>query len=137
MDIKYIYHIHPHSPFPCAHHLPLVSTPGKDICFPLLFTFLKCILIVQGGFAVILQACIYHALIKLAPPLLTLSLSPCSPNVQQLTVQYIMLYSYIDGLFQYFNSVTFSLPLLPPVGPSYSLIQFCSLSLYMYIYTYM
>jgi hypothetical protein len=42
----------------------------------------KCILIVQGSFT-----CIYHALIKLVTPcplLLTHSLSPYSPNIQQL-----------------------------------------------------
>jgi hypothetical protein len=37
---------------------------------PVLFSwpsFLKCILMVQGWFTLVLQTCIYHALIKLAP----------------------------------------------------------------------
>jgi hypothetical protein len=61
----------------------------------------KWILIVQGGFDLVLQVCIYPAFFTLtpSPPLLTNSLSPCIPNIQQLTVQYIILYSYIDGLF--------------------------------------
>jgi hypothetical protein len=37
-----------------------------------------------------------------SPPLLPHSQSPCSPNIQQLTVQHIVLYSDIDG-FQYFS----------------------------------
>jgi hypothetical protein len=36
-------------------------------------------------------------------PLLTLSLLPCSHNIQQLKVHYIILFSYIDKLFQYFS----------------------------------
>jgi hypothetical protein len=45
--------------------------------FNLLSSFLiMCILIVHGSFTLILQGCIYHALMKLIPPLLTLSLSP-------------------------------------------------------------
>jgi hypothetical protein len=36
MDTKQIYHIYPHSPFPCAHPLPLTPTPKKGLdqwCF--------------------------------------------------------------------------------------------------------
>jgi hypothetical protein len=37
---------------------------------------------------------------QINPPLVTDSLSPCSPNIQQLTLQCIILYSYRDGLYQ-------------------------------------
>jgi hypothetical protein len=56
---------------------------------------------------------VYHVLIELTYPLfITLSLSPCSCNIQQLTIQSIMLCSYIDGLFQYFSlsAIFFSSP---------------------------
>jgi hypothetical protein len=56
---------------------------------------------------------------KINPQLFTLSLSPCSLILQQLTVHYVMLYSYIyiyipyiNGMFQYFSFFTFSFPLL-------------------------
>jgi hypothetical protein len=62
MSTKYIYHFHP---FLIPTHLSLVPIPGKDlVCSPASF-FKKCILIVQEGFALVLQACLYHALIKL------------------------------------------------------------------------
>jgi hypothetical protein len=41
--------------------------PEKTWFTLLPFNFLKCRLIVQGGFAMELQVCIYHALIKLTP----------------------------------------------------------------------
>jgi hypothetical protein len=78
-----------YSPFPYASHL---TTPNKDLFYPaVLHFFLKCILIVQEGFALVFQACIYYALIKLTlpPQLLIHSLSPCS-NSHQLTVQGII-----------------------------------------------
>jgi hypothetical protein len=62
---------------------------------------------------------------------ITYSLSPCSSNIQQLIVQYIILYSYIYiyRLFQYFS---FSFPLLPPTVPSdrFTSIILFSFSLY-------
>jgi hypothetical protein len=71
------------------------TTPEKTYFSLLPFIILmEYILIVQGGFALVLQVCIYHVFIKLTPsPLLfTHSLSPCSPNFQQFTVLCIMLY---------------------------------------------
>jgi hypothetical protein len=67
-------------------------------------SFFRRMLIVQGVFAVALQACICHAFIKLthSHPLLAHSLSPRYPNSQQHTVQCIIFCSYIDGLFQCF-----------------------------------
>jgi hypothetical protein len=42
----------------------LASTLRKDLFFPLPFIILiKCILIVQGGFTLVLQVCIYCALL--------------------------------------------------------------------------
>jgi hypothetical protein len=63
------------------------------------------VLVVHGGLTLILCVYIYCALIKLTHslPLLTHSLAPRSLNIQQLTVQCITLYSYMDGLFQYFS----------------------------------
>jgi hypothetical protein len=71
--------------------LSLVPNPGKDLFFPPAHHFfIKCILIVQEDFALVLKGFIYCALIKLTSPLLTHSLSPCYPNIQQLTVQCII-----------------------------------------------
>jgi hypothetical protein len=56
--------------------LPLVSTPGQELFYPPVFNFfLKYILIVQGDFALALQAYVYHSLNKLTPTLLTLSVT--------------------------------------------------------------
>jgi hypothetical protein len=56
----------------------------------------KCVMIVQESFTLVLQACIHHALIKLIPHYLLFlyhySLSPCSPNVQQLTAYFMVHY---------------------------------------------
>jgi hypothetical protein len=71
MNTKYT---HPHSPFPYAHLLLNGTHPWKR---PILSScpsfFKKCTLIVQGGFALVLQACIHHALIKLTPLSITYS----------------------------------------------------------------
>jgi hypothetical protein len=78
----------------------------KIYFFPSYASFLKikCILIIQGDLALVLQVFMYHVFIKLSsfPPLLTHCLSPYSPNIQQVTIQCIILYSYMHGLFQYF-----------------------------------
>jgi hypothetical protein len=102
IDTKYIHHIHPHSPFPCAHLLPLAHTSRRKLFFlPALHYFLiKCILVVQGSFALALQVWIYHTLIKLTPPLLTHSLSSCFPNIGQLTLQCIIfIYKWVLSIF--------------------------------------
>jgi hypothetical protein len=60
MDKIYIHHIHPHSLFPCAHHLSLVPNPGKDIpSYPSVLKIM-CILIIHEGFVLILWAHIYY-----------------------------------------------------------------------------
>jgi hypothetical protein len=65
------------------------------------FFFLNIILIVQVNFALVLQAHIYRALIKSTPPLLTFFLSPCSPKIQQLMVQYaISIYRWVISIFE-------------------------------------
>jgi hypothetical protein len=51
--------------------LPYIGThPWKRPVFPSCISFLeiKCILILQGDFTLVLQACVYHALIKLNVP---------------------------------------------------------------------
>jgi hypothetical protein len=138
--IMYGYKVHP--PFTPSFplflwpFLPLVSTPRKDLFFPpdLHFFKIKCALIVQGCFTLVLQVCINCAFIKItsSPPLLTHSLSPKS---QQFSVQCIMVYSYVDSLFQYFSFS--NIFFLSPTSHSHfrhSLIQFCSLCHCTYIY---
>jgi hypothetical protein len=75
-------------------------------------------------------------------PLLILFLSPCSPNIQQLMVQYVLLHSYVDGLFQYF-SFSYNFFLSPtscnPFRQMHSTILFSfslSISLYVCVYIY-
>jgi hypothetical protein len=82
----------------CIHRKPLIDpflmpTPfhwhpllKKDQFYTRLSISKKYILIVQGDFAMVLQGCISHVLIKLTPPLLILFRSPCSPNIQQFTL---------------------------------------------------
>jgi hypothetical protein len=115
MVTKYIYCVCPHSPFLMPMYLPLVPTPGKDLFYPPVFHFSMHILTVQGDFTLVLQACICCALAIALPPLLTHFLSPCSPNTQQFTGPWIMFYSYVDGLFQYFS---FSNNFLSPTSHS-------------------
>jgi hypothetical protein len=106
MDTKYIHHILPHPPFLWANPFPVVPTPRNDLLFPPGLHFLKRNnkLVIQGCFTWVLQVHIFWDFIKLrsSPLLLTHSLSPYSLNIQHLTIQCSMLYSYIDGLFQYF-----------------------------------
>jgi hypothetical protein len=68
----------------------------------------------------------------------SITMLPCYP---QLTVHYVILSSYIHGLFQYFYS-NFSFPLLPPAVPSdrptnailfYSVYKYKYIKLYMYL----
>jgi hypothetical protein len=116
-------------------HLPLVPTPRKDLFYPLaLHFFKKCILIAQGSFTLVLQVFLYSALIKFTPPpLLTHSLSPCSLKYSTAYVVYIILYSHINGMFQYFS---FSNILPALIVPSDRLINTVLFSLSLYICKY-
>jgi hypothetical protein len=122
-------------------HLPLVCLPRKDLFFLAALHFLKImyILVVQGDFALVLQACIYHALIKLTPPLYLLIFYHQAllifNNLQYSALYYIHIYM---GYFNIFHSLVFFYLLLPPVVPSDRLTNtiLLSLSQYMYIYTY-
>jgi hypothetical protein len=69
-SISTIYILIPPSSFPP----PTGIHPQKRFIFPSCPSFLKikCILIVQGGFALVLQLCTYRAFIKLTPPLCNL-----------------------------------------------------------------
>jgi hypothetical protein len=82
----------------------------------------------------VLQACMYRALSKLTPsPLLTLyHHAPLTFN----RLLYSALYSYIDGCFNIFHSLTFSLSLLPPIAPSNGLTNTVLFSLTIYVYMY-
>jgi hypothetical protein len=111
--------------------------PPEKTCFFLLPFFLKCILIVQRGISLILQACVYHALIKLPlPPLLTHSLSPCSPNIHQLMVQCITLNSCLEGCPNISHSLTIFLPSPTSHHPLRQTNKFCSLYIYACKYTH-
>jgi hypothetical protein len=81
--------------------LPVVLTSGKDLLYPPAYFCLKCILIVQRGFSLAFQAFICHSLITLTPPLLFLY---HHAFLLFNSLQYIViLYSYIDELFQCFS----------------------------------
>jgi hypothetical protein len=117
---SYGYKIHllclPSFPFPYAHVPPTGTHPWKRPILPSCLSFFNAyILTVQGDFTLVLQACICCALAIALPPLLTHFLSPCSPNTQQFTGPWIMFYSYVDGLFQYFS---FSNNFLSPTSHS-------------------
>jgi hypothetical protein len=97
---------------PFSHWYPPLE---KIYFFPPALCFFKVthILIVQGGFVLVLHICIYRAFIKLTLSPLTCSFSVTMlPNIQQHTVQCTILYSYIDGLFQYFSfsNIFFTFP---------------------------
>jgi hypothetical protein len=130
----------PVSLFPPFYGLPTL----EKIYFFLLPFILKirCILIVQGCFTLVLQRSVDIMFLSNYPPsplLLTLSLSPCSPHIQQLTVQCIILYSYIDGLFQYFSfSNIFFLSSISQnsLRQTNTILFFLSLSIYIYTHIY-
>jgi hypothetical protein len=69
-------------------------------------------LIFQGSFTLVLQACIYRGLIKIT---LYYFLSPCSSNIQQLMIHYICI---LMSCFTIFHSLNISFPFLPPIVPS-------------------
>jgi hypothetical protein len=104
MDTKYIHNIYSHSPFPCAHSPSIDTYPQKKPVFPLCssFLFIECILIVQEGFTLVLQVCIYCALIKSSPsPCYLLILSHYAPIIVN-SLLYRTLY-YIHIWMAYFN----------------------------------
>jgi hypothetical protein len=73
MNTKYIHHIHSLFHFLMPSPLPLVPTPRKDLFYPpVLPFFLKCVLIVQGVFTLVLQVCLYCAFMNWPPPLCSL-----------------------------------------------------------------
>jgi hypothetical protein len=83
------------------------------------FIFLKCILIVQGGFTLAFQTCIYHAVIRLNPLHYLLFLYYHAPLLFR-SLQCIMFYYLHIQIesFNIFHSLTLSFPLLPPVVTS-------------------
>jgi hypothetical protein len=103
---KYIHQIHPCSPFPWAHPPPTCTHPQKRLIFPPTHHVFYYVYIGSPRRFHLGTSCLtisFFNWINPFTPLLTLSLSPCSPNIQQLTVWNIVLYSYMDGLFQYFS----------------------------------
>jgi hypothetical protein len=119
MDTRYI-HSHPHSSFPYAHPPPTSTHPQKDLFFPpaLLFHLRRTILIVQGGFTLALQVCIYIVLLSINPHHYLLVLCHHAPSPVA-SAQGSISYLCIDGCLSSFHSLTFSLP-LPPEGGLFS-----------------
>jgi hypothetical protein len=72
-------------------HLPQIPTSRKDLFFPPALHFKNCVLIVQGGFALVLHACIHSVLIKLTSPCYLLMLYHHAPLIFN-TLQYSALY---------------------------------------------
>jgi hypothetical protein len=66
-------------PFLVPTHLPQAPTPRKDLFFPPALLFfkkkIKCILIKQGGLALVFQVCMHYAFIKLPSSLRNYSFS--------------------------------------------------------------
>jgi hypothetical protein len=96
----------PSFPFPCAHPTPTGTHPQKRPIFPSsLHLFFNVYIDNPRGYchgtSGLYISCFNQ--INPLPQLFTNSLSPCCPNIQQLTVQCIMLNSYVYGLFQYFS----------------------------------
>jgi hypothetical protein len=63
MNTKHIHHIHPHSIHP--FHMPFPTLTDTHLCkrpfYPPVLHFLKKrVLIIQGGFALAHQACVYQ-----------------------------------------------------------------------------
>jgi hypothetical protein len=92
-------------------------------------------LIVQGGFALVFQTCMYHPLVRLTPLLLTLSLSPCFLVIQQITVHYIILFSLTDAFVTVLFTLYYFLFLsFLPIFSSDPLMQSCSFFMCVCIY---
>jgi hypothetical protein len=111
---------------------PTPDSCWKDLLFLLVLNFLK----VQRAFTLKLQADIYHALFKLILIWLTLSLPPCTPIIQQLTVHFFILSSYTDAMFQnfLFSKILFPSPASHSPFERYTNTITCSLSVYICIY---
>jgi hypothetical protein len=107
----------------------MVPTPRQDHFCLLVFHFLKCILVVQGGFALVSHTCIYCTSTKLTPSI-TLSLSLC-----YLTFKTIKCFHYTSVIhrctyFKIIHSLSFTF-LLPLLSDSLSQSNF---SIYLSIY---
>jgi hypothetical protein len=101
INTKCIHHIHCHSPFPYTHSPPTGTHPWKrkSNCpsfFKVYIDSLRESCLGTSGLYI-------RGFNQITHLLFTLSLSPCSTNIQELTVQYVTLYLYINGLFQYFS----------------------------------
>jgi hypothetical protein len=77
MDIKHIPHIHPHPPFLVPTLLPLVPTLRKDLFFPPVLCFLKCVLIVQGGLTLDMGTSCFNQIVPILFPFSVTTLPYC------------------------------------------------------------
>jgi hypothetical protein len=124
MNLKYIHHIH----LPSLFHLsPHAGThPWIGPILPSCPSFFKYILIAQEDFALVFHKCIYCTLTQLTPSV-TISLLPCSPIIQHLTVHYVILSSYTNALcfniLLYFSLFLSCLPIIPSDRPTITIIH--------------
>jgi hypothetical protein len=84
VDTKYIHHVRPQSLFSYAFPASCWVHLQKGPVFTLVcFTFLKCILAVQGAFTLAFQMCIYRTLTRMMPPHYLLFLVTMLPIIHQ------------------------------------------------------
>jgi hypothetical protein len=136
MYTKHIHRIYPLClPFP-SHWYP----PWDRTCFTFLSIVFKYMLIIQGSFTMVSQACIYHMLIRLAPITHTsIALVPYYSATFSMFCYTIFIHRY-NVFFLYYSlshSLFFSLPLSPSFLQADPLLQSCSLSLYVCVWPYM
>jgi hypothetical protein len=98
MDTEYIYHVHPHSPFPCAYPPPLIPILRKYLFFCLSFFLISCM--VQVGFTLVLYISCFNQI----TPLLLLLILYHHVTLIFLSLLYIHIYM---GSFNDFHSLTF------------------------------
>jgi hypothetical protein len=128
----------PSFPLSLCLPLPLVSISGIHLFYPLALHCFKVYIDSPREFCfgtLGLYILCFNQINSL-PLFLTPPLSPCSGNIQQRTIQCIILYSYIDCLFQCFSfsNIFFISP--PPSVPWDRLNNTILFSLWLYTYTY-
>jgi hypothetical protein len=130
MNIKYIRHIHPHSPFLKSIY------PQKRPILPSCLHFFKVYIDGPKGFHLGTSGLYILCFNQIIPPLLTLSLLPCPPSVNSMQYR-VLCYVHIRiGCFNIFRSFTVSFPLPPPVARSDRLTNIILFSLSLYVCVY-
>jgi hypothetical protein len=105
----------PHLPSP----LPLVITPRENLFYTPVLNFLKCILVIQGDFTLILHTCLYCILIRLTPFInypFSITLIPYYSIIFCTCHYTIIMHRY--NVFWLYSLSVISFPLSPPCSPS-------------------